>query len=1015
MHRKTVGRATVVALACLVLLPLTASAQSSIVGVVRDESGGVLPGVNVEGASPVLIEKVRTGVTDEQGRYRLVDLRPGIYTVSFTLTGFSTVVREGIGLPANFTATVNADLKVGSLQESVTVSGAAPVVDVQQASKTQVLTRDIVDTLPTSRNIFSMGVIVPGIRLATPDVGGSQSMAQTGMQAHGVTERNVTQLLDGMMINSNETSGSDFAPSLAYWDDALSQEVSVTTSAISAETAAGGVRLNIIPKDGGNIVSGAVFLGGSNGNWLGDNLNDELRARGFTKANGIAHVQNFNGSMGGPIKRDRLWFFASARHTSADLTMANVPKLIILPDGTVVDPTQREYVRDVAARLTLQVNPKNKFGAMFERIFKRQDPGLGLTNASMFGVDPRAATARDSNRGLMGPGEAKWTSTLSSKLLLEGGYSTYWSSYVNGMIASMRFARGTPEWYAHAKTTDTALNKNFYPNGCAFEVGCTTWGAGSSGAREPTHRHVVGASVSYVTGAHNLKVGFQDTFGRDDRSQSLMNGDLIQNYVNNKPQTVTVSNTPYVGPTKINYDVGIYAQDSWTIKRLTLNPGIRVAWFKSGMLAASMPAGRFVPERYFDAQPGIPTWGPYWTPRLSVTYDLFGDGRTALKANYSKYYAPWTGDYVRRYANAVNLTDSRAWFDTDLVPGTSTISGVVLPTNNDGIAQDNEIGPSSSANYGKRSDRNPAPDLQNYYNWETTAAVQHQLLSGVSVTVQYYRRTYGNLQILDRGQIASADYTSFTLPMPDVSNDPTLSGVLNPTEIITVYNLNSAKRSVFSASQVDYNSTGAIGGVGPNQSTYNGVELSFSVRLKQGTVFGGMTTERNVSKFCDYNDDPNGVTMTDLYQTATVSQGGRFCDQGQNGIPWRKEYKVSGTYSLPYSVSFGLTLQSYPGLPRVITWQPAAALFPGGSRTNSETIVLSKPGTLFQPRYNQTDINFKKNFRSGRKTFSVQVDFFNVLNAGSILSTIDAVGSSLGKVTSILQGRLPRLAFQMQW
>ena len=145
-----------------------AAAQSQITGQVRDESGGVLPGVSVEAASPVLIEKLRTAVTDDQGRFNIVDLRPGLYKMTFSLPGFSTVVRDAIDLPSNFTATVNADMKVGALEETITVSGQTPLVDVQQAARTQVLTRDIIDNLPTTRNIMSVGILVPGIRMATP-------------------------------------------------------------------------------------------------------------------------------------------------------------------------------------------------------------------------------------------------------------------------------------------------------------------------------------------------------------------------------------------------------------------------------------------------------------------------------------------------------------------------------------------------------------------------------------------------------------------------------------------------------------------------------------------------------------------------------------------------------------------------------------------------------------------------------------------------------------------------------
>ena len=172
--------------------------------------------------------------------------------------------------------------------------------------------------------------------------------------------------------------------------------------------------------------------------------------------------------------------------------------------------------------------------------------------------------------------------------------------------------------------------------------------------------------------------------------------------------------------------------------------------------------------------------------------------------------------------------------------------------------------------------------------------MQQQVITGMSVSAAYFHRTYRDLEILDRGQISNADYTSFTLPMPNFSNDPTLTGVLDPNEIIPVYNLSTAKRSVFSASQVDFNTTGAIGGV-PNQSWYNGVEMSVSARFARSTIFGGYTIERNVTRFCDFNDDPNGLTTSDMYEGNTVSNGGRFCDQSQFGMPWRQEFKLSGT------------------------------------------------------------------------------------------------------------------------
>src|SRR5262249_17611738 len=232
-----------VVVSLLVLLPTAASAQSAFSGIVRDTSGAVLPGVSVEAASPVLIEKTRTVVTDEQGRYTITDLRPGTYKLTFTLTGFATFVRDGVDLAGNTTAPINAEMKVGALEESVTVSGQSPLVDVQNAQRTQVVERDVIDALPTTRNMQSVGSIVPGVKLSRPDVGGSQGMEQTYMRTHGADDRHTNIQVDGMTVHSAMGDGNI----QAYNDDALAQQVVFQTSALPAEVAAGGVRVNMIP------------------------------------------------------------------------------------------------------------------------------------------------------------------------------------------------------------------------------------------------------------------------------------------------------------------------------------------------------------------------------------------------------------------------------------------------------------------------------------------------------------------------------------------------------------------------------------------------------------------------------------------------------------------------------------------------------------------------------------------------------------------------------------------------
>jgi hypothetical protein len=982
----------ILALACVVLLPATAAAQGQIVGQVKDESGGILPGVTVEVSSPALIEKTRSVVTDDQGRYRIVDLRPGTYKLTFTLGGFSTQTRDNVAYAADQLLNMNIEMKVGSLEESVTVSGQTPQVDVQQATRVTAITRDLIDTLPVSRNIMSIGVLAPGVRQGAPDIGGSNMTEQVSLRAHGLAGLDGEQLVEGMSIQSYEGA------SQSYFDDMLQSEISVMTAAIPADTTGGGIRLNSILKDGGNQISGAVFIGGSSGSWQSNNIDAALRARNIQSANGVGHVQQFTGSMGGPLVKDKLWWLVSARHQSSDQTIANTPQNFIATDGTFIRGLSDNYVRGPSVRLTWQATQKNKIAMFWQRWWKRK--GKDFTT----GQDPRSATQRNPVHAHHYVGDAKYTSPITNKMLLEAGFSTAEFSWLgSGQPGTTGFAPFSPEWYAFARRTDTANNINPL---CAYATGCTAWVYNGLDERRENTRKTLSTALSYVTGSHNLKFGVQHEFGPDTR-KGYENADLVENYVNGKPSTVSVSNTPYNAPGHVDFDNAVYAMDSWTLKRLTINPGVRVHWFKASALETSMPAGRFAPERFYPAKTLI-DWGPDTTPRLSAAYDLFGNGKVALKANASKYYRRYNADAFQIYADAGHVTENRLWLDCGLNAAGTACSGVNLPTNGDGIAQDNEIGP-GTATFGQKALRTPAPGLQRQYNWEYTVGVQDQVLPRLAVGWMMYKRRIGNIQLSDRTQIRPSDYSSFTLPMPDFSNDPTLSGVLNPNEVLAVYNLDPAKRGVFGAPIVDTSA--------PNdQSLYTGFETNFSLRIPGTTLFGSWTSEHNISVFCDNQNDPNGTSTGDLYSGATVAAGGRFCDQRVFHVPFRNEFKLAGNYPIPVvKVDFGFVVQSFPGADRVITWQPAAGLFPSGQRTNQETIVLNRPGTLFQPRWNQLDVNFKKNIRYGKNVLTLEVEYFNVLNANAIWSTNNSIGGSLGQVLTILPGRIPRLALQYKW
>jgi hypothetical protein len=298
----------IAAVACL-LCPAAASAQGSITGVVRDSSGGVLPGVTVEASSGALIEKTRAVVSDGTGQYRIVDLRPGIYSVTFALTGFTTVKREGIELTGAFTATVNADMRVGSVQETITVTGETPTVDVQATTREKVLDHDVIDAIPTGRLRTQLAILIPGVSnagtvgfngMTAQDVGGAGGDQQVTLSIHGSRGNDQRIAINGMNIGwSNTTLWSAYSPNVG-----ATQEVAVDTAAASAEVQEGGVRMNLIPREGGNRFTGSLFAGFANDSMTANNLAPDLIARGLAVANRVKRVADVNPGFGGPILND---------------------------------------------------------------------------------------------------------------------------------------------------------------------------------------------------------------------------------------------------------------------------------------------------------------------------------------------------------------------------------------------------------------------------------------------------------------------------------------------------------------------------------------------------------------------------------------------------------------------------------------------------------------------------------------------------------------------------------------
>ena len=492
-------RMALFALTLLVIIPAEASAQASITGVVKDTSGAVLPGVTVEAGSPVLIEKVRTAVTDGTGQYRIVDLRPGTYTVTFMLTGFGTLKREGIELTGSFTATVNADLRVGSLAETITVTGETPIVDVQSARRQETIDGDVLVAIPSARTYTNIISLVPGVITSTNNLVQGPGMVLFGIHGGPTTEGRLQ--VDGINVGAS-LGGSGVSGYSA--DVANAQEVAFTTSGSLGEAEVGGPVMNVVPRTGGNIIKGSLFANGANGAMQGSNFTQALRDAGLTVPGDLIKAWDISGALGGPVWKDRLWYFGSVRHQFREnyvggmfynLNAGDPSKWTYEPDLSRQARNDNFY-RSYALRLTLQVTPRNKLN-----LFWDEQPTCSNCTWGGGATTSPEASGTSANR-VQHVQQASWTSTLGSRVLVEGGFGTYLTRW------------GTEEHRLGNPTHDLigVTEQGGIIPGLTYRS--QTWFNAWIGA------HTWRASTSYVTGAHNMKVGYQGAFHADDSKTS---------------------------------------------------------------------------------------------------------------------------------------------------------------------------------------------------------------------------------------------------------------------------------------------------------------------------------------------------------------------------------------------------------------------------------------------------------------------------------------------------------------
>ena len=1001
------GSAVVLGLALVALLPGIASAQGEVAGQVRDETGGVLPGVTITVASPELIEGSRVAVSDGQGRFGVVDLRPGLYTVTFELAGFRRVVRDEIEVTGGATVTVDAQLAVGQLEETLTVTAATPVVDIQQAGRRDVINRELLDALPTNRTTHTVGLILPGTRITRPMVGG---MSNTYVQAYITTRGKGAEDNDSTMdgIDNRKIRGRG---SLQYDNYAMAQEVVVETNPASAEGRGSGLAINTIPRDGGNTFSGDVTLTGSHSAWQADNTADT-----GLNPNRLLKMVDINPAFGGPIVRDKLWFFGSVRYNHQDISPFNV-RHWEFPDGNSfgasppnIDPASGSplgrdginYTKtdNLSFRLTWQATPNMKVTTLRDHYWRNQSAfafSAAQDHANVPVIYPP---------GHQSTWPTKWSWTASNRVLVEAGW--YYGAYDNTIF-------GWPDHVLEPYVDDPTQTGPWFAKTALQDTGLgLRWVAPRLQPRR-YHQPAKGymGSVTYVTGSHQVKVGVQGRFGFEVNQTSEINGALGRVYINGVPSRVDLQANPSVRRTEVRRDLAVYAQDRWTIGRLTVNVGVRVEDFVGGVGATESAAGFFIGARSFEPNeyrrtfdPGFPVDGTIYDftdvmPRFNVVYDLFGNAKTALKFTVGRYVDSLGSTELMGFHPISTSTDRRNWIDCRLPP---TIGVAVTPadcvpgvfsSNGDNIAQTWEFGASNTVNWGFRGTNQLDPErpLSRQHTWETSVGVQQEVFEGGSVNVMWYHTQGGNLWNNRDRAFTVNDWIPFQLQNPLVASD-----------IMTVYNFSpTASRgdTVRSISDTD-------------RDFYDGFEVSLQARLRSGgAILGSWYTERSNRNNCD-NNNPNTWRFCDS------SLGGDTRDHGPTvSPPFQSQYKMSLVHPLPYDFQGAFSFSSFPGEAFLVGWNIPSSFFPGGLRTRSVNVQLLPEGEQFLDRVNQMDIKVSRAFRVGGIEFLPSFDLFNLANGDGIATQSNTYSSSTGRVNErirdTLPGRLLRLSMLVRF
>jgi hypothetical protein len=983
---------------CVLLVPSLTFAQATLAGVVRDNTGAVLPGVTVEAASPALIQKVRVATSGGTGQYRITELPPGIYSVTFTLSGFNVYKREGVQVTGSGVIPINGEMRVGALQETVTVTGESPLVDTQTTRRETVLSAEVINALPATRSYGALLSAVPALMTNNSSLGAMATPDMTFFTAHGGRANEGRVQIDGLPVAASFNGGG---VSTFTYDVANAAELQVLVSGGLGEAEAGGPSINLVPQSGGNSFRGSAFYSGA-GDWSrSNNITSELEAIGITRPAAIIKLWDVSGTFSGPIRRDRVWFFGNLRQYGnynhvegvvANANAGNAGTFAYTRNDEVEARTANS--RDIwSFRITSQLTDRNRvsFSHEYQRrcsgstILEDSD-GCRTRKGNWIGVGTLSASPES------WPGyhdtpynvtQATWTSPVSSRVLLEAGYSRFqylWHGFGQAPPDHLDLIPVTEISALDGHRANYTYRGIFDPLGFGYAVNDAN----------PTNWR---ASVSYVTGSHNLKLGYQGSYqksllGREandtllryqfrNRSPINVGYTLVKNWVQND-RTATTS---------------LYVQDQWTVGRLTLQGAIRYdrawSWAPADGNGTTQTSPFNPAPISFERTVSVEGYNDI-TTRWGAAWDLLGTGRTALKVHVGRYLQNATNDQTYTANNPaqriVRNVMLRGWTDGDgdfvvdcdlsnpaaqSIPGGDTcqaLSGNNLNFGNPDPTR-TTINPEILHGWGVR----PA-------DWQLGLSVQHEVLPRISAEVGYHRRWFQNFFVTDNTLVGSADYDAWTYTAPDDSRLPGGGGYP-----ITVYSITRAAALRGAQNHQTFETD-----FGNARTQYwHGVDLNLNARARNGITFqGGTSTGRGVRDTCDTepkidNPDPRGCHVTESWMTS-------FRGLASYTVPKIDVLVSAQVRSMnPFnnagmgaaSATNGPSLNANTAVPNTVVQQQLGRLPGTALATQTTTVNLLTEGQMYpEDRVNQVDMRFAKILRFGNRRLDIGIDLYNLFN-----------------------------------